>query len=282
MTKTEGNKQHYHFNITINGDFKVAESIININTGYVTDLSVQDKLIYTHLRTQYNNFSKKGLDYFESNLSVGLENAISESTVKRSIKKLAELGLVIISGTKVHRTFSIINITTKNYKLLCPKSDYYHTEEAANKRAAASEVKAKVIADKRKEHEDAEESRKEVKRKENEENSRRYLNHKYNTELINRKRVLLTNVNYKQKEFLENEILTIEMNIYSVKYQRTKEKDQEFSSLAHDVKVVSNVVCNPNINELPPVDDEWFNSCMEDMNSGRYDNEYEVGNNYGL
>ena len=270
---TEVNKKIYKNN-TVGGEFNAAESIVNTDTGHVVSITGHDKRIYTYLRTQYSSYKKDDKDYFESNLSIGLHLDICEATIKNSIKKFKDLDLIIIGGTRLYRTITVINLKPAVYKLLHPKLDYYLTEEATNKRAIASEKKAKVIADKRKEHEAVKEAEREVKRKENEESSRKFLNRKANNESISRKRVLISsgNINYKQKEFLENEILTIEMDIASVKFQRTKEKDLEYRNLIGISEVqtpVDFVESSPEI-ELPPIPDDWFNSYNEDFNSGYY------------
>ncbi len=58
------------------------------------------KLVYLHMKDQYDSYSKMGKPYFEEQKHIGLSVGLSESAVKLATKALVDMGLVVIKKVK--------------------------------------------------------------------------------------------------------------------------------------------------------------------------------------
>lgn len=88
------------------------------------DLTANAKLVYTHMLDKYVFFARQDKPYHENMKDIAEELGLSKQTVSDCIKRLAEVGLVIIQSKKVYATAkSVISysyIVKDVYKLYVP------------------------------------------------------------------------------------------------------------------------------------------------------------------
>jgi len=68
------------------------------------DLTSNAKLVYTHMLDKYVFFSRQDKEYYENLKDIGEELGLVKQTVSDCIKKLEEVGLVVVYKKKVHST----------------------------------------------------------------------------------------------------------------------------------------------------------------------------------
>lgn len=67
-----------------------------------TDLTSNDKLVYTYMLNQYKHFSALKKDYHENMEDIANENGLGRKTVGDCVKRLSDLGLITIFKKSVH------------------------------------------------------------------------------------------------------------------------------------------------------------------------------------
>lgn len=101
-----------------------------------TDLTSNDKLVYTYMLNQYKHFSALQKDYHENMEDIANENGLGRKTVGDCVKRLSDLGLITIFKKSVHG--SKIPVISYSYSI----NDEYNIFKPVQKKQ--SEVRPKA------------------------------------------------------------------------------------------------------------------------------------------
>lgn len=93
--------------LQIDSDFLAAKTIMH--NGEKIELTFLEKGVYSHMKYRYRFFESKNQDYFESQQCIADVFATSLKTIQRAIKKLQDVGLIVVTATSKNNKYEVLD-----------------------------------------------------------------------------------------------------------------------------------------------------------------------------
>ena len=93
--------------LQIDSDFLAAKTIVH--NGEKIELTFLEKGVYSHMKYRCRFFESKNQDYFESQQCIADVFATSLKTIQRAIKKLQDVGLIIVTATSKNNKYEVLD-----------------------------------------------------------------------------------------------------------------------------------------------------------------------------